>query len=114
MEERYYPLNEAEIAAVEQEAGGEFPKEYSLLLSRYGSFLFTNSVAFVPIKPEPEYLHEESLGIPNRSVFSGSEVSVVYGKRHKNQKFELLQKLRVFRDRMPEGFLPFADDGLGN
>lgn len=65
LEEQYYPLNEAEIAAVEQEAGGEFPKEYSLLLSRYGSFLFTNSVVFVPIKSEPEYLHEESLGIPN-------------------------------------------------
>ena len=114
LEGKYYPLNEAEIAEVEQEVRNDFPKEYSLLLNRYGSFLFANSVAFVPIKSAPEYSHEERLGIPNGSVFSGSEVSVVYGKRHNNQKFELLQNLRVFRDRMPEGFLPFADDGLGN
>lgn len=113
LEEQYYPLSDAEIAEVEREAGSKLPEEYTQLLSRYGAFLFVNSVEFMPSKQEPEYVHSAELDLPSGS-FSGSQVSAFYGKQHKTQKFVLLQKLQVFRDRMPEGFLPFADDGLGN
>lgn len=84
------------------------------LLSVYGESSLVNSVVFEPEKQQPEYLHSEELGIPNGADFCGSGFSTIYGKREKGNVFTLLKKLRVFRDRMPEGFLPFADDGLGN
>lgn len=114
LEDQYYPLDKTDIAELEKQVRSKLPAEYEWLLTTYGAFLFTNSVQFAPIKQTPEYLHAEQLGIPNGEQFLGSEVAVFYGKNHAKQAFTLLQKLRVFRDRMPAGFLPFADDGLGN
>ena len=76
--------------------------------------MFTNPVQFEPLKIQPDYKHPENLGIPNGANFHGSGVSVVYGKSHKRNATTVLNKLTTFRDRMPEGFLPFADDGFGN
>jgi hypothetical protein len=114
LEDQYYPLSKTDIAEIEKQVGSKLPTEYEWLLTTYGAFLFTNSVQFAPSKQTPEYLHAEQLGIPNGEEFLGSEVADFYGKNQAKRDFTLLNKLQVFRDRMPEGFLPFADDGLGN
>ena len=114
MEDQFYPLNQVDIEAIEESVTGNLPPDYVQLLSTYGEFLFVNSVVFEPEKQQPEYVHNEKLGIPNGTNFPGSGVASIYGKRMNGKSFTLLKKLRVFRERMPEGFLPFADDGLGN
>jgi hypothetical protein len=111
---QYYPLSKDEIQEVEQQLGRRLPDAYVWLLSTYGAFLFVNTVVFAPSKQAPEYRHAPHLGLPNGEDFLGSEVGVFYGKNEAKHTFTLRQKLRVFRDRMPDGFLPFADDGLGN
>ena len=114
LEDQYYPLREDEIKEIEQLVGGKLPAAYAWLLSTYGACLFVHTVQFVPTKQMPEYLHAEHTGIPNGHDFFGAEVGSFYGKNASTHAFTLRQKLHVFRDRMPAGFLPFADDGLGN
>lgn len=113
LEGRFIPLDEAEINNIEQTFSKKLPEDYRLLLATYGAFVFTNSVEFKPINQAPEYIHAEELDMPIES-FSGSGVATVYGKGGKNNSFDLLKKIRTFRERMPDYFLPFADDGLGN
>jgi hypothetical protein len=114
LEDKFHPLNEAEVAELEKEVGASLPDDYVWLLTTYGESLLTNSVQFEPLNSEPEYKHPEELGIPNGCSFSGSEVTTIYGKNIRKGEFTVLEKLKTFRDRMPEKFLPFADDGLGN
>lgn len=114
IEGQFQPLNDAEIARIEKEVGGRLPDDYRWLLHTYGEFLFTNSVEFEPINQNPVYCHPEELGVPNVAPFQGSGISAFYGKKVKGDSITVLKKLNTFRDRMPEGFLPFADDGLGN
>lgn len=114
LEDQFSPLNEAEIAELEEAVGAKLPADYVWLLQTYGQFLFSNSVHFKPLASEPEYRHAEELGIPNGPTFSGSEVAMVYGKNVRKGVSTLLEKLNTFRGRMPKLFLPFADDGLGN
>ena len=114
IEDQFQPLNQTELTEIEKTVAGKLPANYAWLLSAYGECLFVNSVVFKPEKQEPEYSNMQEFGIPNGADFFGSGVSTIYGKRQEGNSFTLLKKLRVFRDRMPEGFLPFADDGLGN
>jgi hypothetical protein len=114
VEDKFYPLSEVEITELEKEIGSKLPEDYAWLLQTYGAFMFTNSVQFKSLNNEPEYKHPEELGIPNGYSFSGSEVTMVYGKNTRKGVFTVLEKLKTYRDRMPEKFLPFADDGLGN
>jgi len=113
LEDQFRPLNEAEIGKIEQEVNGQIPDDYRWLLTTYGAFIFTNSVKFEPIKQKPEYVHAEELGMPS-GIFCGSGVATIYGKGGKNGSADLLKKIRTFEERMPNAFLPFADDGLGN
>jgi hypothetical protein len=114
LESQYHPLSENEIQEIEQQLGSRLPDAYVWLLRNYGAFLFSNAVGFASSKQVPEYHHAAYLGLPNGEDFLGSEVGVFYGKNEANHTFTLRQKLQVFRGRMPDGFLPFADDGLGN
>ena len=114
LEAKYYPLSQAEVGDVENEVVGKLPDDYVHLLLTYGEFTFINSIEFILHKQKPEYKHKKSLGIPNGTDFSGSMVALMYGKRKSADSFTLIRKLQVFRSRMPAGFLPFADDGLGN
>jgi hypothetical protein len=114
LEDQYHPLREDEIKEIELLLGSKLPAAYTWLLSTYGACLFVNSVQFVPSKQTPEYRHAAYLGLPAGEDFLGSEVGAFYGKNASTHALTLRQKLQVFRDRMPAGFLPFADDGLGN
>jgi SMI1-KNR4 cell-wall len=114
LENQFYPLNEDEIVRIEEAVAGKLPDDYKWLLRTYGEFLFANSVEFEPINENPEYCHPEELGVPNGAPFQGSGVSTFYGKKANNNSITVLKKVETFRDRMPEEFLPFADDGLGN
>jgi hypothetical protein len=114
LEGQYYPLSKDEIQQIKRQFGSRLPDAYVWLLSTYGAFIFVNSVQFAPSKHAPEYRHAADLGLPNGEDFLGSEVGVFYGKNEAKHTFILRQKLQVFRDRMPDGFLPFADDGFGN
>lgn len=113
IEDQFYPLSDQEIELIEGEAGGTLPDDYKSFLSTYGECIFLNFITFKPVKQEPEYVHDESLGIPNGS-FSGSSVTLIYGKRTNKKTLTIIETIERYHDRMPEGFLPFADDGLGN
>ena len=60
-----------------------------------------------------EYIHDESLGLPNYS-FEGSGLSHFYGVSSNSFKNDLSEILKCYQNRMPDNFLPIADDGLGN
>ncbi|UOQ55561.1 SMI1/KNR4 family protein [Hymenobacter cellulosivorans] len=113
IEDQFYPLNKQEVELLEKEANGVLPPDYNQFLTTYGECIFLNSVSFKPMKQEPEYVHDEKLGIPNGS-FSGSSLTMFYGKRTKKSTLTIIDTLKRYRERMPEGFVPFADDGLGN
>lgn len=113
IEDEFYPLNKQEIELLEKEANGALPSDYNHLLATYGECIFKNPISFKPTKQEPEYVHDEKLGIPNGS-FLGSSLSMLYGKREKKNTLTVVETLERYRERMPEGFVPFADDGLGN
>ena len=112
VEDAFRPLNHAELNAIEKVLDRKLPDDYVYLVKRYGGCSFTNSVAFKPLQKEPAYKHPEALGIPNGGQFCGSQVAEFYGKRA--DEFTLADKLNTYSRRMPAGFLPFADDGLGN
>lgn len=114
LEDKFHPLNKVEVDVLEKEVSANLPDDYGWLLATYGESLLTNSVQFKPLNSEPEHKHPEELGISNGCSFSGSEVTTIYGKNNRKGEFTALEKLKTFRDRMPEKFLPFADDGLGN
>ncbi|RPD45214.1 hypothetical protein DNI29_17635 [Hymenobacter sediminis] len=114
LQDRFCPLNEAEIAELEKAVGARLPQDYVWLLQTYGEFIFRNSVGFAPLKSDPEYKHPEELGIPNGSIFKGSGIATVYGKNTHKGVITILEKLKMYQSRMPEQFLPFADDGMGN
>ena len=110
----FNPLTQNDLSKIQQEIMGELPIDYVWIMRTYGECIFINSVSFALDNQQPEYRHPEQLGLPNGAGFCGSEVSTIYGRRATQNEFTLLRKLQIFRDRMPTGFLPFADDGLGN
>lgn len=112
LNDKFVPLNAEDILSIEQKLGNSLPIDYVWLLKTYGGFLFSNSVEFEPAKQQPEYIHSEEVGIPNGLDFKGSQISEFYGKN--GDTITILKKLKIFQDRMPDNFLPFADDGLGN
>ncbi|MCL1992123.1 MAG: SMI1/KNR4 family protein [Spirochaetes bacterium] len=84
----------------------ELPQDYKEFLLEYGYALPEEYVVFSPMKKSSEYIHDESTGVPNYS-FEGSGLSHFYGT-------DLTHLIERYKDRMPENFLPVADDGLGN
>lgn len=108
----FEPLSKEDILSIEQRIGSPLPDDYVWLLKTYGGFLFSNSIEFEPEKQQPEYIHSEETDVSNGANFTGSQVSEFYGKNNSN--IIIIKKLNIFQDRMPNNFLPFADDGLGN
>jgi len=108
-----YPLSVENVKAVEIAINSKLPDEYETFLLEYGYAMPEQILVFYPEKGSSEYIHDETIGFTNL-LFHGSELSYFYGINPESGDNELLDAVETYKDRMPEYFLPIADDGLGN
>ena len=107
------PLEMKVIESIETKIGKKLPDDYKIFLLEYGNSIFSENIFFKPKKFSSEYIHDELLSLPNYS-FHGSGLSCFYGISSDSFENSLGEILERYQDRMPNKFLPIADDGLGN
>jgi SMI1/KNR4 family protein SUKH-1 len=101
--QQFIPVDESEIASVEQTLGAPLPDLYRTFLETFGASRFREMVEFTPVVPLPPSISSDGLGFIN--VFYGSAAHTPY---------DLTGMLELYQQRMPEGFLPIGDDGGGD
>jgi len=108
-------IEEVDILKFESDINAKIPKDYEKFLLEYGYCIFNESISFHPIKNSSEYNHTECTGMMNH-LFHGSQVGCFFGINldAESSHNELIDIYRTYYGRMPENFLPIADDGLGN
>ena len=97
------PVPEGELAAIIEALGCPLPSTYRALLSTWGAVAFRRNVRFRSAHPLPATISRDGGGLVR--CFYGAAGHGPYG---------LLAALARYRSRMPEGFLPFADNGAGD
>lgn len=97
------PVPEREIAELERSLGSVLPAPYRRFLETFGASAFEQMVAFDPIERLPASISSDGRGI----------VGVFYGAIA-HDPHDLVSALARYRERMPDGFLPIANDGGGN
>lgn len=99
---------------IEHTLGTHLPDEYVMFVRKFGGHRFVNMVRFSTVSPDPVYLHPIDTGLPNKRV-NGSLISHFYGSTSKDDPpLALKWAIKMYRSRLPDNFLPIADDGLGN
>lgn len=107
-------LNTEDVKQLEKQAGGILPKSFSEFISRFGICSFNEEIEFKSFSNDAEFIHDDEAGLPN-FTFESSTVSVFYGIDPEEDKtYDIFENLKLFKDRIPDAFLPFATDGMGN
>jgi hypothetical protein len=89
------PLEEEFLQALEQYWGFGLPKDYKNFLLKFNG------------------------GVPNKNYFYfkdsdfGSQVDYFFGVK-KDENFNLLMNIKMYEERIPQNFIPIADDPGGN
>lgn len=94
-----FEVPEAELVEIERMVGASLPDSYRRFLRTYGASTFNQNVEFEPRERLPSSISSDGRG--SFGAFYGALA-------HAPQ--DLLSNLACYRDRMPEQFLPIADD----
>ena len=108
-------IKSSDIEQFEENNFFKLPKDYKDFLLEYGYCLFNECISFIPINEDAIYQHESSSGRANY-WFKGSQLSCFYGidTGLDHDTNELIYNLNTYKSRIPTGFFPIANDGLGN
>ena len=89
------------------------PEDYIRFVATYGSCAPAREIQMGLPSPLAEYVHPEGVDLP---VPRHSAVSLAhfYGVGQATTTLRLDWATRTYQDRLPEGFVPIADDGAGN
>ncbi len=104
--EKFSPMSDVEISAVEKMIHGHFPDDYRIFLSSYGASLFKGEseenpyIVFSSIEELPTHVTSDGFAL----------VDAFYGARDEGS-YSLTTRINFFRGRMPESVIPIADDG---
>lgn len=114
----YHPkittLNAEDIQRLQAQVGSILPKSFIEFSSAFGICDFNEEVGFEPFSTEAEFIHSEKSGQPN-FTFESSTISVFYGiDPDEDKTYDIFENLMLYKDRIPDAFLPFASDGMGN
>jgi len=106
---------EIELLSIENILKGKLPDDYRLFLKKYGSCVFkSHTIGFNLTSPDAVYQHDKKTGIQNFKS-DGSCVTHFYGSQAPQTNIEFLEEaIQVHISRMPSGFCPIANDGMGN
>lgn len=103
----FQPLTAPEIGLLEAEIGAAIPEDYREFLLKYGAASFGTLTRFGSIAMLPKEYSETR----KRGPFD-----YFYGAHRppNPETISLIWNLEILKDRMPVGFLPIGDDGVGN
>jgi hypothetical protein len=105
--DKFIPMTEVEIAAVEEDRGVRLPEAYRRFLTTYGASTFNGAspdnpfIVFRPLTPLPPQF-KGSNGLFD--AFYGAE-------REAHDGYSLRVRIRFYSGRMPESIIPIGDDG---
>ena len=105
-------LNQEEINELEGLFSSKLPVEYESFLLKYGIFIPNEYVVFSPLQrdsPADKILKEEGFPQP---IFESSSIGVFFGKG--KDIYDVFFNINLYKDRIPNNFLPIASDGMGN
>lgn len=106
-------LSQEEIKDIEDELGTNLPDDLSYFLTHFGISDFINEPSLKPLSKDAVYTHGEDSNQPD-FFFEESSIGVFYGKDPKEGAYDLFWNIKNYKERMPEKFIPFASDGMGN
>jgi hypothetical protein len=89
------------------------PDDYIRFITRYGSCAPAKEIQISLTNPLPEYLHARETGLSNPE-HARIHLAHFYGSEQATKTLSLQWAIRTYRDRLPKGFFPVADDGAGN
>ena len=101
--DHFMPVPENEIADLEQTLEASLPDPYRNFLKTFGASRFRVMVEFKPVTNLPASISDDGTGSIN--IFYGASAHTPY---------DLAGEYELYKDRMPEGFLPIGDDGGGD
>lgn len=104
-------LSQTQIHDLERTFMCELPNEFKLSLLKYGIWTFIDLVAFDSISEKAEYEYPAESGIVS-NTFSTSTIAAFLGGNHNS--YNIFNYLNLYKDRIPDFFLPIASDGMGN
>lgn len=106
--DRFSPMTEGEIAAVEKQLGVRLPEAYRKFLATYGASSFKGAspdnpwIVFRSLTPLPPNISKTGKGLFD--AFYG-------GEKDERDPYSLWVRTRFFAGRMPDSIIPIGDDG---
>ena len=111
----FLPPSASDLAIASDAYLRKLPDDYLYFIEKYGNSYFSRDVWLKLQSNTPLYVHDEALGFPR--VLGPDHVALdgFHGGRrpdHANSSFSA--RIDRLADRLPNGFVPIADDGSGN
>ncbi|NAW50725.1 hypothetical protein GNY06_04765 [Elizabethkingia argentiflava] len=107
-------LESEDISKIETMINGKIPQDVKDFLLTYGICNFHDEVEFKPYSTTAEYVHSTESQQPNFS-FNGSMLGVFFGRdSEKGKSYDIFENINLYKERIPNKFIPFGNDGMGN
>lgn len=110
----FNPLKRADIESMLPSAlASSLPSDYVEFVTRYGSCGTRHETYLDLPSTFAEYVHPAETEMPN-PVHNKIGLAHFYGADQDTRTLSLRWAIKTYQNRLPEGFVPIADDGAGN